>query len=65
MEKHFFRKPNQNNLNMEAHEIKQRIGQIEKTIDDIAPFIDEEKFEDYCNDAYKLISKWKQLIKYL
>lgn len=46
---------------MTPQEIKQRIGQIEKTIDDIAPYLEPKQFSKYCNQAHKLISKWKQV----
>lgn len=46
---------------MTAQKIKQSIGQIEKTIDDVAPFLSAKEFSKYCDQAHKLISKWKQV----
>ena len=47
---------------MDANQIKQTIGQIEKSISDAGTVLKEEEFSDYCDNAYKLISKWRQLL---
>jgi hypothetical protein len=48
---------------MDKQIINQIIGQIEKSIDQIEPSLDKEEFKDYCDNAYTLISYWKQQIK--
>lgn len=50
---------------MDINQIKQTIGQIEKSIDTIEPELSDEEFKEYCDSAYKLISFWKQQIKYV
>lgn len=50
---------------MDINQIKQAIGQIEKSIDTIEPELSDEEFKEYCDSAYKLISFWKQQIKYV
>lgn len=49
---------------MENQKIIQIIGQMEKSIKEIEPSLNEEEFKDYCDNAYTLISYWKQQIKY-
>lgn len=49
---------------MNKQKINQIIGQIEKSIEEIEPHLNEEEFKDYCDNAYSMISYWKQQIKY-
>ena len=48
---------------MEKQIISQMIGQIEKSIDQIEPLLNVEEFGEYCDNAYTLISYWKQQTK--
>lgn len=50
---------------MDSNQIKQSIGQIEKSIDSIEPMLSHEEYKEYCDSAYKLISLWKQQLKYV
>lgn len=50
---------------MDINQIKQTIGQIEKSIETIEPQLSDEEYKEYCDSAYKLISFWKQQIKYV
>jgi hypothetical protein len=44
---------------MDANQIKQTIGQIEKSIYDAASIMNESEFSEYCDKAYFLIAKWR------
>lgn len=50
---------------MDLSKIKNTIGQIEKSIADIEPLLDDEEYKEYCNSAYQLISFWRQQIKHI
>jgi hypothetical protein len=50
---------------MDKNKIKNTIGQLEKSIEDIEPHLNEEEYKEYCNNTYKLISFWKQQMKYV
>lgn len=45
---------------MDANQIKQTIGQIERSIEDASRVLTEEEFSAYCDSAHKLISTWKK-----
>lgn len=50
---------------MDINQIKQTIGQIEKSIESIEPMLSDEEYKEYCDNAYKLISLWQQQSKYV
>lgn len=49
---------------MNKQKINQIIGQIEKSIEEIEPHLNEEEFKDYCDNIYSIIFYWKQQIKF-
>lgn len=48
---------------MDVNQIKQVIGQIEKSIDQIEPSLNSEDFNDYCDNAYTLVAYWRKQIR--
>ena len=47
---------------MDKNQIKNTIGQIEKSISDAGAEMDEKEFSEYCDLAYALIAKWRKLL---
>ena len=43
--------------------INQQIGQIEASIEKIEPYLTQEEFVDYCENACTIIAYWKKLLK--
>jgi hypothetical protein len=48
---------------MNKDKILNIIGQIEKSINEVEPILTQDEFEDYCDNAYTLISYWRKVIK--
>ena len=43
--------------------INQQIGQIEASIEEIEPHLNQEEFADYCDNAYTMIAYWAKQAK--
>ena len=43
--------------------INQQIGQIEASIEKIEPHLNQEQFQEYCDNAYTMVAYWKKQIK--
>lgn len=44
---------------MDQNKIKNTIGQLEKALSDAATIMSNEEFEEYSDNTYALISKWR------
>lgn len=47
---------------MTNQQIKQRIGQLEASCDDMEDNLDEREFQDYCDHIYSCISYYRQVL---
>ncbi len=47
---------------MDANQIRQTIGQIERSITDAGNIMNEKEFSEYCDSAYALIAKWRKVL---
>jgi len=50
---------------MDRQKVNQIIGQLEKSITEIEPLLNEEEFSDYCDNTYTAIAYWRKLMKNL
>jgi len=48
---------------MNEEQIKQMIGQLESSIDEIEDFLTEEEFREYCDSTYSVITYCKLVLK--
>lgn len=48
---------------MTKEQILQIIGQLEKSIDKIEPYLSLEDFKDYCDTTMSSIAQWKVVLK--
>jgi hypothetical protein len=47
---------------MDSNQIKQTIGQIERSVTDAGTIMNEQEFSEYCDKAYALIAKWRKVL---
>lgn len=48
---------------MKKELINQQIRQIESSIEKIEPYLSEDEFGEYCDNAYTLVAYWKKQLK--
>ena len=46
-------------------QVKQRIGQMNSSIEKIESYLTDEEFKDYCDSANTLITYWRTVLKHI